>query len=196
MAGSRPKNARQQRKRASLRKGKRLEFVQDFIPLKEIKNGIIETSDSRYIKILEIEPINFLLRSNEEQWGIISTFASWLKISPMRLQFKSVTRRADSDKYIAGLKRDLEQEEVAACRALGEGTIRFIREEGSREALSRRFFLIFQYEAVSRRQADADYSEIYAALQTAAQNARTYFAQCGNNIVQPKDEDAFVAEIL
>ena len=141
MAEPRPKNARQQRKRASLRKGKRLEFVQDFIPLKEIKNGIIETSDSRYIKILEIEPINFLLRSNEEQWGIISTFASWLKISPMRLQFKSVTRRADSDKYIAGLKRDLEQEEVAACRALGEGTIRFIREEGSREALSRRFFL-------------------------------------------------------
>ena len=92
----------------------------------------------------------------------------------MRLQFKSVTRRADSDKYIAGLKRDLEQEEVAACRALGEGTIRFIREEGSREALSRRFFLIFQYEAVSRRQADADYSEIYAALQTAAQNARSW----------------------
>ena len=114
----------------------------------------------------------------------------------MRLQFKSVTRRADSDKYIAGLREDLKQEEVAACRALGEGTIRFIREEGSQEALSRRFFLVFQYEAASRRQVDADYSEIYATLQTAAQNARTYFAQCGNSIVQPKDEDAFVAEVL
>ena len=28
------------------------------------------------------------------------------------------------------------------------------------------------------------------------QNARTYFAQCGNSIVQPKDEDAFTAEVL
>ena len=147
--------------------------------------------------MLEIEPINFLLRSDEEQWGIISSFASWLKISPMRLQFKSVTRKADSDRYIAGLQADLAQEEVEACRKLGEGTIRFIREEGSREALSRRFFLIFQYEAPSgRRQLESDYSEIYAALQTAAQNARTYFSQCGNNIVQPKDEDAFVAEVL
>lgn len=115
----------------------------------------------------------------------------------MRLQFKSVTRKADSDKYIAGLQNDLEREEVAACRKLGEGTIRFIREEGSREALSRRFFLIFQYEApTGRRQMDADYGEIYAALQTVAQNARTYFAQCGNSIVQPKDEDAFAAEVL
>ena len=118
------------------------------------------------------------------------------KYLPMRLQFKSVTRKADSDRYIAGLQADLDREEVEACRKLGEGTIRFIREEGSREALSA-FFLIFQYEAPSgRRQLESDYSEIYAALQTAAQNARTYFSQCGNNIVQPKDEDAFVAEVL
>lgn len=51
---------------------KKLEFVQDFIPLKELKNGIVETTDGRFLKILEIEPINFLLRSDEEQWGIIS----------------------------------------------------------------------------------------------------------------------------
>ena len=196
MAQTRTKAAPRKRGRASPLPEGKLEFVQDFIPLKELKNGIVETTDGRFIKILEIEPINFLLRSDEEQWGIISTFASWLKISPMRLQFKSVTRKADSDQYVAGLQADLEQEPVDACRQLGEGTIRFIREEGSREALSRRFFLIFQYEAASRRQVDAEYGEIYAALQTAAQNARTYFAQCGNSIVQPKDEDAFTAEVL
>ena len=30
----------------------RLEFVQDYIPLKEIRNGIVETTDGRYLKIL------------------------------------------------------------------------------------------------------------------------------------------------
>lgn len=197
MAQARTKAAPQRKRRAGHPPNDKLEFVQNFIPLKEIKNGIIETTDGRFLKLLEIEPINFLLRSDEEQWGIISTFASWLKISPMRLQFKSVTRKADSDKYVSGLQADLEQEEVEACRKLGAGTIRFIREEGSREALSRRFFLIFQYEApTGRRQMDSDYGEIYAALQTVSQNARTYFAQCGNSIVQPKDEDAFTAEVL
>ena len=197
MARTRTKAAPRKRGRASPLSKEKLEFVQDFIPIKELKNGIVETTDGRFIKILEIEPINFLLRSDEEQWGIISTFASWLKISPMRLQFKSVTRKADSDQYVAGLQADLEQETVEACRRLGEGTIRFIREEGSREALSRRFFLIFQYEAPNgRRQMDPDYGEIYSALQVVTQNARTYFAQCGNSIVQPKDEDAFTAEVL
>ena len=197
MARTRTKAAPRKRGRASPPPKEKLEFVQDFIPIKELKNGIVETTDGRFIKILEIEPINFLLRSDEEQWGIISTFASWLKISPMRLQFKSVTRKADSDQYVAGLQADLEQETVEACRRLGEGTIQFIREEGSREALSRRFFLIFQYEAPNgRRQMDPDYGEIYSALQVVTQNARTYFAQCGNSIVQPKDEDAFTAEVL
>ena len=173
------------------------EFTQDYIPVKEIKNGIIETADSRYIKILEVEPINFMLRSSEEQFNIICSFASWLKIAPMRMQFKSVTRKADSDRYIALLREELALENNPQCRKLGEEYIKLIRDVGSREALTRRFFLIFQYEALAgRRQGNSNYAEIFNTIQTAAQNARAYFIQCGNNIVQPKDEDAFAAEIL
>ena len=39
---------------------KKLNNVQDFIPVKDIRYGIIETTDGRYIKLLEIEPINFM----------------------------------------------------------------------------------------------------------------------------------------
>lgn len=179
------------------RKKEKLEFVQDFIPVKEIRNGIIETFDERYIKILEIEPINFLLRSSEEQYNIIASFASWLKISPMRLQFKSVTRKADSDKHISMLKSELEAEANPLCKELGEEYVKLIKDVGNREALTRRFFLIFQYEHVSGRRASTPtYNEIYSMIQTASQNARTYFLQCGNSILQPKDEDTFTAEIL
>jgi len=86
-------NSKKERKPTkSRKKPEKLEFVQDFIPVRNINYGVIETTDGRYIKILEIEPINFMLRSSEEQFGIISSFASWLKISPMRLQFKTTTR--------------------------------------------------------------------------------------------------------
>ena len=140
-------------------KTKKLEFVQDFLPIKKLQNGIIETKDGRYLKILEIEPINFMLRSEEEQVNIISSFASWLKISPIRLQFKSITRKADSDKHIALLRKDLEVEENLKCRELGEDYIRLIQDIGNREALTRRFFLIFQYEAIDRASSD-DYGKI------------------------------------
>ena len=169
------------------------EFVQDFIPVKNIRHGIIETNDGRYIKILEIEPINFMLRSEEEQLGIISSFANWLKISPMRLQFKSVTRKADSEKHIALLREELKRENNPRCKELAEGYIGLIRDVGSREALTRRFFLIFQYEDFQRSE---DFGKIYGMLQTAEQNARAYFSQCGNAIIQPSDPDEANAEIL
>ena len=187
--------AQLRKNKKSKRKPEKLEFVQDFIPIKDLRHGIIQTTDGRYIKILEIEPINFMLRSDDEQFSIISTFASWLKISPMRLQFKSVTRRADSDKHVAMVREELESEPSAECRRLGDDYIRLIKDVGSREALTRRFFLIFQYEELRRNETE-DFAQIYGAMQTAEQNARAYFMQCGNSILQPEDPDESTAEIL
>ena len=176
-------------------KSEKLDFVQDFIPVKNIANGIIETTDNRYIKILEIEPINFMLRSAEEQYNIISSFASWLKISPIHMQFKSMTRKADSDRHIAMIRQELENEDSEQCRHLADGYIRLIKDVGNREALTRRFFLIFQYEEI-RRGDSGDYGQVFAVLNAAEQNARSYFLQCGNSIVQNKDNDKAAAEIL
>ena len=183
------------KRKAGKRKPKKLSFTQDFIPIKNLEHGIIETTDGRYIKILEIEPINFMLRSEEEQYEIICSFASWLKISPVHLQFKSITRKADSDKHIAMLRKEMATEESEQCKKLSEGYIRLIKDVGSREALTRRFFLIFRYEEL-RRNENSDYGQICSTLLTAEQNARAYFMQCGNNILQPKDPDEATAEIL
>lgn len=183
------------KRKAGKRKPEMLSFTQDFIPIKNLEHGIIETTDGRYIKILEIEPINFMLRSEEEQYEIICSFASWLKISPVHLQFKSITRKADSDKHIAMLRKEMETEESEQCKKLSEGYIRLIKDVGSREALTRRFFLIFRYEEL-RRNENSDYGQICSTLLTAEQNARAYFMQCGNNILQPKDPDEATAEIL
>ena len=61
---------------------KQVTYSEDFVPVKDIRNGIIETEDGRYIRVLEVEPINFLLRSTSEQKNIVASFASWMKISP------------------------------------------------------------------------------------------------------------------
>lgn len=183
------------KRKTGKRRPEKLSFTQDFIPIKNLEHGIIETTGGRYIKILEIEPINFMLRSEEEQYEIICSFASWLKISPVHLQFKSITRKADSDKHIAMLRKEMATEESEQCKKLSEGYIRLIKDVGSREALTRRFFLIFRYEEL-RRNENSDYGQICSTLLTAEQNARAYFMQCGNNILQPKDPDEATAEIL
>lgn len=172
---------------------KKVKYIQDFIPVKNIRNGVIKLTDGRYIKILEIEPINFMLRSAEEQLGIIYSFAGWLKIAPMRMQFKSITRKADTDRHIRTLREEIEREQDPHCRQLGEGYIGLIKDVGSREALTRRFFLIFQYEA---RNAFDEERKIYSAMQTVEQNARAYLSLCGNEVIQPADPDEAAAEML
>ena len=168
--------------------------VEEFLSVKDIRYGIIETTDGRYVKILEIEPINFMLRSEDEQYNIVMTFASWLKICPVNLQFKCITRKADSNKHVENLRKELETEENKRCKELGEGYIELIKDVGNKEALTRRFFLIFEYESPQRY--DDDFTKVFATLQAVEQTARTYFMQCGNNILQPKDVNEATAEIL
>ena len=43
----------------------------EYLPIEKIANGIIYTKDHRYIKLIEVVPINFLLRSAREQRSII-----------------------------------------------------------------------------------------------------------------------------
>ncbi len=171
---------------------KKISTVQDFIPIRNLKHGIIETKDGRFLKILEIEPINFMLRSAEEQAEIIYSFSSWLKIAPVKLQFKSITKRADCRKHIEKLTDEILLEESNVCKDLGYNYISLVKEVGNNQALTRRFFLIFEYEGAQRN----DMSAVCCALRTAEQNARNYFGQCGNSIIQPNDEDEATAEIV
>ena len=67
----------------------------DYIPIEKVANGIIYTRDHRYVKLVEVVPVNFLLRSAREQRSIIYSFISYLKIAPVKVQFKVLTKRAD-----------------------------------------------------------------------------------------------------
>ncbi len=68
-------------------------MAQEFCPVEDIRDGMIVTKDKRYIKVVEVQPINFLLRSAGEQRDIILSFAELLRIAPVKLQFKSNANR-------------------------------------------------------------------------------------------------------
>ena len=188
------------KQKGMLAKGKRGRFIRttceaaDYIPIKKIKNGIIYTADGRYVKIIEVTPINFLLRTPKEQRSIIWAFVSFLKISPAKMQLKCLSKKADIEKLLSIANADLEKETNKECRALQEDYIKLLYDIGSKEAVSRRFFIIFEYEPYMRaKDIEAD---AIANLNTIANTARTYLAQCGNELVEHDDDDEFAIEAL
>lgn len=179
----------------SRKKRKKDQTLEDYLPVEKIENGIVYTTDGRYVKILEIEPINFLLRSAREQQGIIYSFISYLKISPVKLQIKMISKKADINKHLEQSRLELERETDPHCQELQRDYIQFVQNLSSREAVSRRFFLIFEYEPFNANRKEEE-REILAALETASQTAKTFLYQCGNEVVTHDNEDEFTTDVL
>lgn len=169
--------------------------VSEYLPIEKIENGIIYTKDERYIKVIEVLPINFLLRSAREQRSIIYSFVSYLKISPVKMQFKIITKKADTKKHRDIVLKEMERETDESCRRLQRDYLKLINHIGSKEATTRRFFIAFEYENGGRRVKNEE-SEAVASLQTAARTAVNYLKQCGNKVIIPDNEDEFTADIL
>ena len=180
--------------KSSVAKKKQPLHAEDFIPVKDIRNGIIETTDGRYLRVIEVEPINFLIRNISEQKNIVASFASWMKISPVKVQIKVLTKKADIGKHLNTIEREMEAEDNPKCRDLQLDYYHLIQTIGSREAITRRFLVIFEYEAVTNRK--PEYAEIVSALETAVQTARQYFLHCDNAVVAHEDENIFLMEVL
>ena len=168
--------------------------VAEYLPIENIDNGIIYTKDHRYIKIIEVIPINFLLRSAREQRSIIYSFISYLKICPVKIQFKVLTKRADLNKHTDIVRREMETEQDPNCRMLQEDYLHLINRIGSREATTRRFFIAFEYEQYGRR--GNEEADAIASLQIAARTAANYLKQCGNEVIVPENEDEFTVDVL
>lgn len=184
-----------QDRKASSKKGRKAATTEGIIPVVDINHGIAHLSDDRYIKILEVEPINFLLRSVREQKNIISAFASWMKISPVKLQIKVLTKKADISKHLNAIERDMDRENDPKCRELQQDYYNLIKTIGSREAITRRFLVIFEYEPTYNNR-KSDYAEIVSTLETAARTAKQYFQHCDNVVITHEDENAFLLDVL
>ena len=170
--------------------------VADYLPIEKVENGIIYTKDHRFVKVVEVVPINFMLRSAREQRNIIYSFVSYLKISPIKLQIKVLTRRADINRHLDTVRQEMAHEENEQCRLMQEDYLNFVQQVGSREAVTRRFFLIFEYEPWANTRRSEQEDEAIQSLQSAVHTASNYLRQCGNEVVVHENEDEFTVDVL
>ena len=138
-AKKRPEKERMPKRPAHIKEDKPpcVNPVADYLPIEKIANGIIYTKDHRFVKVVEVVPINFMLRSAREQRNIIYSFVSYLKISPVKLQIKVLTRRADINRHLDTVRREMAQEDNEQCRLMQEDYLDFVQQVGSHEAVTR-----------------------------------------------------------
>lgn len=169
--------------------------IQAWLPIKNIAGGVAVTRDNRFIKILEVLPVNIYLKSPNDRQSIISAFAAYLKIAPDSFQLQARTLPADTAEYVERMEQYAEQEENESCREMIEDNIREIGQGVASDALRHRFFLIFQYESRMRSKGHTT-AAIVQRLNEEADTARRYLDGCELEVLEPSFMDDFVLKLL
>lgn len=84
--------------------------TQDFVPIREVRDGVLVLKDGSMRAILMTSSINFALKSEDEQGAIIFQFQQFLNSLNFSVQIFIQSRRLDIRPYIAMLEsREKEQ---------------------------------------------------------------------------------------
>jgi len=81
---------------------------QDFVPIEEIRDGIVVLKDGSLRGILIASSINFALKSTDEQNAIVSQFQNLLNSLEFSIQIYIQSRELDIRPYVALLEGQLE----------------------------------------------------------------------------------------
>ena len=169
--------------------------TEGWLPIADIRHGMIATQDMRFVKVLEILPVNFYLKSQAEQRNIIYYFAAWLKTAPDGIQITAITQKANIDSFVTRMHDRQQQEESERCRAMIEDIIQEVKYLAEREAVTRRFFLSFQFEPHMKTRSNS-IEAIAERLNEEADTARRFLEQCGLEIIEPRYSDNALCELL
>lgn len=169
--------------------------TEDWLPVADISHGIITLKDGRFIKIIEILPVNFLLKTPAEKASIIYYYASYLKIAPDNLQICVLTKRADMSAYAERMRGYQNSEPNALCRELNEDNIREVEYLAENEALQKRILLVYQLEPGMKLREES-IEAIGERMLEEEEKARNYLDMCGLEVPRPEYADNFQLQIL
>lgn len=124
--------------------------TQDFVPIKEIRDGTILLKDGGLRAIILANSTNLSLKSNDEQIAIISQFKNFLNTLDFPVQISVQSRRLDIRSYLLSLENRMKVQTEPLLKLQTKEYIDFIREfTESVNIMTKNFFVVVPYTEVS-----------------------------------------------
>ena len=120
--------------------------TQDFVPIKEIRDGVIVTKDGSLQLILMASSLNIALKSEDEQAAIILQFQNFLNSLDFSLQIFIQSRKYDIRPYIALLEERERAQLNDLLKIQTREYISFIKSfTETTNIMSKNFFVVVPY---------------------------------------------------
>lgn len=116
---------------------------QDFVPIKEIQDGIVVLKDGGLRAVLMASSINLSLKSDEEQTAILMQFQNFLNTLDFSTQIAIQSRKFDITTYISLIEEALKNQSEPLLKIQTQEYIKFIREfTESTNIMTKHFFIV------------------------------------------------------
>ena len=119
---------------------------QDFIPIKDIRSGIMVLNNGDMRLMLMTSSLNFGLKSHEEQAAIIIQFQNFLNSLEFPIQIYIQSKRLDTKPYLQMLEEREKVQLIDAMKIQVHEYIQFIRHFTEQtNIMSKTFFIVVPY---------------------------------------------------
>jgi type IV secretory pathway VirB4 component len=124
--------------------------TQQFVDVKEIRDGAVILKNGSLRKVLLVSGINFELKSEEEQNVIIHAYQNFLNSLDFSVQFVIHSRRMNIAGYLQKMKERQENESNELLKNQVSEYVEFIRSfVESNEIMAKTFFVVVPYDSIS-----------------------------------------------
>src|ERR1700690_154184 len=120
--------------------------TQEFVPIKEVRDGIIVLKDGGLRAIVLANSVNLSLKSEEEQKATILGFQSFLNTLDFAIQISIESRRLDIRPYLLLLEERMKVQSEPLLKLQTKEYIEFIRNfTDSVSIMTKNFFVVVPY---------------------------------------------------
>ena len=168
--------------------------VQDWLPFEKIlDNGIIKIKNSFYIKIIEIIPINFNLKSELEKEAILNSYKIFLKTCNFDIQILIQSNKEDLSKHISKINSQ-KKYETEKIKNISENYIQYIKNlNQNKKSSNKKFYIIIKNSLNNELEKNEDL--IIEELNDNFYKIKECLARCGN-VVKDISDKALVKKLL
>ena len=127
-------------------KTKKTQAAQDFVPVKEVRGGIMVMKNETLVGVMLASSVNFALKSEDEQNAILSGFQSFMNSLDFTIQIFVQSRKLDIRPYIALLEERLKAQTEDLMKIQVREYVQFIKDFTERaNIMSKNFFVVIPY---------------------------------------------------
>ncbi len=121
--------------------------TQDFLPIKEIRDGTVILKNGGLRMVMIASSLNFSLKSADEQMAILSQYQSFLNSLDFSLQIFMQSRKLDIKPYIGILEERVKEQTNDLLKIQTKEYIDFIKTfTDSTNIMAKAFFIVVPYD--------------------------------------------------